>query len=662
MPRELGADWAGDTDEEAPEKMAAIIDTTPVWKPIVEALKQLTPGGRLVINAIRKEDSDKDYLLNLKYHEHMWMEKEIKSVANVSPLDVQEFLRLAGEIPIKSKVQEYAFEDTNRALTELKKGNIKGAKVLKNVIIAGNRALEGKNFLEHTEYYELGEDLGREILRERISEEFTAVFEKSVKQKKRYVDTFDFRLCGEGLYLLCDKKSFILHNSHLSRPISELSSGGRKEPKFWWELPDSELRDELRPRIDVRALLPVMEVQKISTPVRILNRDKKTVINLTLEEIKAAGDGASRVKQLCVCPVRGYRRELNRFKSCLSGLKLKESEGDYIKAILRSVGKDPADYSSKLKLDLEPGLTSLEALKIIMKRLLRTIKLNEEGIIKDIDIEFLHDFRVAVRRTRSALTQIKGVFPEDEVSHFKERFSRLGRATNLLRDLDIYLLDKDRYRAMLPEELSPGLEQMFSIFSKQRKGAHRDIVKFLRSKEYREIIESWEKFLETPDESINEPNSDVPVIELSNRIIRKKYKRIIKDGSLITPESPDTELHKLRIECKKLRYMIEFFSSLYQETEIKELVRHLKRLQDNLGEFNDLSVQRESLKAFIDRLDPKDAKQRESIVSSGGLISVLYEQQKEIRSEFAERFKEFKGKETKAVFRKLFMSNTEPAA
>ena len=129
----LGADWAGDTGEQAPENLAAVIDTTPVWKPVVEALKQLEPGGRLVINAIRKEEIDKDYLLNIQYHEHMWMEKEIKSVANVSPRDVIEFLELAGDIPIRSKVEEYGLEDANKALLELKKGNITGAKVLKLV-------------------------------------------------------------------------------------------------------------------------------------------------------------------------------------------------------------------------------------------------------------------------------------------------------------------------------------------------------------------------------------------------------------------------------------------------------------------------------------------------------------------------------------------------
>jgi propanol-preferring alcohol dehydrogenase len=126
----LGAAWAGDTADTPPVKLDAIIDTTPVWKPVVEALKHLEPGGRLVINAIRKENADKDYLLKLDYPAHLWQEKEIKSVANVTRKDVNEFLQSAAEIPIKPEVQEYDLTDANRALVELKRGEIRGAKVL----------------------------------------------------------------------------------------------------------------------------------------------------------------------------------------------------------------------------------------------------------------------------------------------------------------------------------------------------------------------------------------------------------------------------------------------------------------------------------------------------------------------------------------------------
>ncbi len=127
----LGASWAGDIHEDAPEKQEAIIDTTPIWKTVVESLKNLMPGGRLVINAIRKEDTDKESLLGLDYARHLWMEKEIKSVANVTRKDVRDFLELAAKIPIKPEIQVYPLEDANRALLELKGSRIRGSKVLK---------------------------------------------------------------------------------------------------------------------------------------------------------------------------------------------------------------------------------------------------------------------------------------------------------------------------------------------------------------------------------------------------------------------------------------------------------------------------------------------------------------------------------------------------
>ncbi len=127
---ELGAAWAGDIGDASPVQMHAIIDTTPVWRPVVEALKNLLPGGRLVINAIRKEDTDKDYLLRMDYPIHLWMEKEVKSVANVTRRDVREFLNLAAEMGLRPEVQEYPFAEANRALSELKTKGVRGAKVL----------------------------------------------------------------------------------------------------------------------------------------------------------------------------------------------------------------------------------------------------------------------------------------------------------------------------------------------------------------------------------------------------------------------------------------------------------------------------------------------------------------------------------------------------
>lgn len=127
----LGADWVGHTTDTAPVPLQAIIDTTPAWTPVVAALANLRPGGRLVINAIRKEDGDKAALLDISYHDHLWLEREIKSVANITARDISEFLPIAAEIPIRSTVEVYSLEQANEALIALKRAPVTGAKVLR---------------------------------------------------------------------------------------------------------------------------------------------------------------------------------------------------------------------------------------------------------------------------------------------------------------------------------------------------------------------------------------------------------------------------------------------------------------------------------------------------------------------------------------------------
>ena len=130
LAKRLGADWVGDIDDRTPEKLDCAIDTTPAWKPVVYALENLEKGGRLVINLIRKEAADKEFLLKLDYAKHLWLEKEIKTVANVTRADAEEFLALAAHIGIQPEIQEFRLEEANEALVELKSGKIRGSKVL----------------------------------------------------------------------------------------------------------------------------------------------------------------------------------------------------------------------------------------------------------------------------------------------------------------------------------------------------------------------------------------------------------------------------------------------------------------------------------------------------------------------------------------------------
>ena len=129
--KELGAVWTGEVGMETPYPLQAIMDTTPAWKPVVSSMANLAPGGRLVVNAIRKEDRDKDELLRLSYHHHLWMEREIKSVANITSHDIAAFLPIAAEIPVRSRTTVYPLEKANEALMDLKRSRLKGAAVLR---------------------------------------------------------------------------------------------------------------------------------------------------------------------------------------------------------------------------------------------------------------------------------------------------------------------------------------------------------------------------------------------------------------------------------------------------------------------------------------------------------------------------------------------------
>ena len=127
---DLGATWAGDTDDDPPQLLRAIIDTTPVWRPVIAALERLRPGGRLVINAIRKQSEDAELLSGINYEDHLWLEKEIKTVANVTARDLRDFLPIAARVPLRVETQTYRLEEANQALLELRRGDLRGAKVL----------------------------------------------------------------------------------------------------------------------------------------------------------------------------------------------------------------------------------------------------------------------------------------------------------------------------------------------------------------------------------------------------------------------------------------------------------------------------------------------------------------------------------------------------
>jgi CHAD domain-containing protein len=288
------------------------------------------------------------------------------------------------------------------------------------------------------------------------------------------------------------------------------------------------------------------------------------------------------------------------------------------------------------------------------------MRANEDGIRADIDIEFLHDYRVATRRTRSALSQIKDVFPAADVARFRQDFADLGELSNELRDLDVYLLSEPEYRDMLPLAIRNDITPLFDYLRSRRPQALRRVIDHLNSAAYRRLLSEWEAYLEEPPSSSSaRPNAARPVIDLACERISKRYRGVIKDGSFLLEHPNDDLMHPLRIECKKLRYLIEFFSSLFPPKKVSALVSQLKRLQDNLGEFNDLSVQQLKLLDISAQLPLHDANSRRTLVAIGALVKSLAHRQQVVRSDFAQTFTDFASPDNQAQYRKLFASKPQ---
>jgi CHAD domain-containing protein len=302
-------------------------------------------------------------------------------------------------------------------------------------------------------------------------------------------------------------------------------------------------------------------------------------------------------------------------------------------------------------------MRSDEATKIILQALLQVMKINESHLKKDLDTEFLHDFRVAIRRTRSALGQIKLVLPPETTKRFKKDFSFVGKLSNQLRDLDVYLLKEDTYKRMLPAVLRDDIDPLFDYLRQKRSQVLKEVIRGLRSKKYMKIFQDWEVFLaNTSLESPSAPKADLPIIDIARKRIYKIYLEIVKNGNQILENTQDEMLHALRIECKKLRYLMEFFSSLFPPKKIKILIAQLKRLQDNLGDFNDFCVQEEYLLNIAEEWPTANKKSKKVLVAIGNLVGTLDREKKMVKDAFAKTFTEYASKKNKGLFQELFAS------
>jgi len=467
---------------------------------------------------------------------------------------------------------------------------------------------------------------------------------------KTYYDSFDWRLYTNGI--TCEfnrsKTTSTLVLRNLENGLIIASTEIKEVPVFSHQFQSEEIRCALSPLLEMRALLPVCTLDYEIYNLNIINNDEKTVLRLSLEEHDLLNN------RVTLQAIKGYDKATEHIIETLTTkLGLTPTDKPLLLSALKLQGRKPNDYSSKLNVNLAPDMRADIAAKYIFSHLLKAIKDNEQGTIADIDSEFLHDFRVAVRRTRAGLNQLKGVLPDKISTNYAEFFSWLGQITSSTRDLDVYLLNFAHYKISLPASIRDDLNPLYELLLAKQHKAQKELAKKLRSAKYLSTLYEWEQYLkaQAPLKPV-EPNAKLTIKQLADQRLWKNYKRVLKEGNAITGESPPEALHDLRKSCKKLRYLMEFFQSLYPEAQIKHFIKNLKGLQEVLGCFQDYAVQENTLKLFSEEMLNNHI-HANTLLAMGVLIQNLDTLRSGARKDFSAKFATFKHEENHSAFKSL---------
>lgn len=314
---------------------------------------------------------------------------------------------------------------------------------------------------------------------------------------------------------------------------------------------------------------------------------------------------------------------------------------------------DSASATRPVDSPLDPNRPTGEGVLSILRQQLAALEAQEAGTRAGLDPECLHDFRVAVRRTRSALGQLKASLPAAALKKFRPEFAWLGELTSPTRDLDVYLLKFPGYRDSLPAEVRDDLEPLHRFLQAHRSLAQAKLVEGLDSERFRRLKSQWRAVLDTPEDGCSPPNARRPLREVADGQLCKALHKAFREGAAITDRSPAAELHELRKTCKKLRYLLEFFQNLYPRQQLGKLIATLKGLQDNLGDFQDLQVQSEALRTFSAQMLEEGEVPPQTLLALGMLVEALRGRQRQARKEFAKRFAGFAKAENRRLLDRL---------
>ena len=506
----------------------------------------------------------------------------------------------------------------------------------------------------HNFAYMNGEQQVPRVVREALAPRYSVVPARRTRTRHRtWLDTFDWRLHRAGLTLesVTGRGPAELVLSGMTGERITAAANGTRWPALAEALPSGPLRDRLKGLTEVRALLPAAKAASTVSEFRLCNDDGKTVAWLTVEHLHAAAPAdADLPPRLSVTAVRGYQGQADRIARCLTAQPGVLPDGlPALDAVLATGGLAPGEYTNKVDVELSATMPGRLALAAVLRRLLDTLEANVWGTVRDIDTEFLHDLRVSVRRTRTALKLGAGLLPAGLATQYRPAFKWLGDLTTPTRDLDVHLLTFGAGAAELTSASPDDLDPFHRYLTRRRTVEQARLARALRSPRFRALVVAWRDALD----GLTAPQQGPDAAQAAAKIIGRAHRRVLRQGSAITAESPPEDLHDLRKRCKELRYSLEFFASLYDPPTHRRAVRELKGLQDCLGTYQDCQVQQEEIRVIATEMLAAGGVPATALLAMGDLASHVGQRERRARGEFASRFAAFASRPAQERFRAL---------
>lgn len=480
--------------------------------------------------------------------------------------------------------------------------------------------------------------------------------------QRRYYDTFDWRLFRQGYVFETDQQNpwkCRLRSLGQRGEQTTFEMGG--EPDFNWNVPYPELRDFLSRTIAARRLLRQDETRVSVEFYEVRDGGGKVLLRLESERYLRP-DRIGRYRTVLVncrfIPLRGYQKVCTRLLDYIDSTYGQPSVADPFQWLLTIQQKEPLDYSNKFNAVFTPELRIGQALARTLLFHLDVMMRNLPGIKADLDVEFLHDFRIASRRSRTLVTQIKRVLPTDPEKYFKEIFSWLSNETSEHRDLDVFLLDIPAYLAMLPARMRGDMEPLRAALAERRQKIHQRLLTMLDSDRFVKFTDTYRSCLAAGlNDHFSTEAGGQPVIKIASQSIWRVYQKLLKQGRQASTTGDRDVLHETRKTAKKLRYLLETFRSLYARDEVELVVAHCRKLQNVLGLIVDYRVQQRYLHGLADSTggnyvfpDATHACIRHLIGTYGRLEDKAY-------GKFAGRFDRFAEPGAQELFKALFKTN-----